>query len=139
MPAPVHEVTGDEDGVRVAAATAQVRAPWVLTSAPLPGDEAPQSKAALWQHFLGAVVGTDGADIDHDRAVLMDLRVPQLPRGTGFGYLLPMGDGTVLAEYTVLAPGPADADLMRDGWTPTCTPSASHRRRRCARRRGRSR
>ena len=41
--------------------------------------------------------------------------MPQPPRGTGFGYLLPMGDGTALAEYTVLAPGPADPQLMRSG------------------------
>ena len=60
------------------------------------------------------MVSTDGSDVDHDRAV-MDLRVPQPPRGTGFGYLLPMGDGTALAGVTVLAPGPSDPALMRAG------------------------
>ena len=113
--ATVHGVAGDEDGVRVAAGEVEVAAPWVLTSAPLPGDEPARPRTALWQHFLGAVVSTDGSDVDHDRAVLMDLRVPQPPPGTGFGYLLPMGDGTALAEYTVLAPGPADPALMRAG------------------------
>ena len=113
--APVRSVVQEGEVVRVDADGAGMRAPWVLTSARLPGETPPVARTALWQHFLGAVVDTAGVDVDHDRAVLMDLRVPQPPRGTGFGYLLPMGDGTALAEYTVLAPGPADPGLMRSG------------------------
>ena len=113
--APVDAVSQEGELVHVAAGAARLRAPWALTSARPPGETSPTARTALWQHFLGAVVGTEGFDLDHDRAVLMDLRVLQPPRGTGFGYLLPMGDGTALAEYTVLAPGPADPQLMRSG------------------------
>jgi len=103
------------DRVRVGAGDHEITAPWVLSSAPLPGDQPPKPRTALWQHFLGAVVRTAPGEVDADRAVLMDLRVPQPPRGTGFGYLLPMADGTTLVEHTVLAPGPPDLQRLQTG------------------------
>lgn len=113
--APVERVEQRGEQVRVHAGGHEVTAPWVLTSATLSGDTPPKPRTVLWQHFLGAMVRVVPGAIEEDRAVLMDLRAPQPPRGTGFGYLLPMGDGTALVEYTVLAPGPADPALMRHG------------------------
>lgn len=102
-------------GVTVRAGGTTVRAPWALSSAPLPGETLPRPRTALWQHFHGAVVRTERRTFDPDQAVLMDLRVPQPRQGVGFGYLLPVSDREALVEYTVLAPGPADAGRLRAG------------------------
>ena len=113
--APVERVEQRGRRVLVVAGDQEVVAPWVLTSAPLPGDARPRPRTALWQHFSGTVVRVTPDEVDESRAVLMDLRVPQPPRGTGFGYLLPMGDGTALVEYTELAPGAAEDERLEAG------------------------
>lgn len=113
--APVERVEQRGDRVRVGAGGQEVTAPWALTSAPIPGDTSPQPRTALSQHFHGVMVRLAPGDVDPDRAVLMDLRVPQPPRGTGFGYLLPMDDGTALVEYTELVPGAAVPERLRAG------------------------
>jgi lycopene beta-cyclase len=115
VPAPVERVEQRGAQVRVVAGDHELTTSWVLTSAPLPGDTPPRPRTALWQHFRGVVVQVAPGEVDEETAVLMDLRAPQPPRGTGFGYLLPMGDGTALAEYTVLAPGAADDERLRSG------------------------
>lgn len=115
VPATVDAVLEEASGVTVHAGGARVRAPWALTSAPLPGETAPRPRTALWQHFHGAVVRTQQLTFDPHQAVLMDLRVPQPRQGVGFGYLLPVSSREALVEYTVLAPGRADPSRLQAG------------------------
>ncbi len=115
VPATAGAVLEESSGVTVHAGGARVHAPWVLTSAPLPGETPPRPRTALWQHFHGAVVRTERRTFDPDQAVLMDLRVPQPRQGVGFGYLLPVSSREALVEYTVLAPGRADPSRLQAG------------------------
>ncbi|TDQ55567.1 lycopene cyclase family protein [Actinorugispora endophytica] len=60
----------------------------------------PANAVTLRQHFRGWFVRTTEPRFDTSAAVLMDLRVPQPPRGVAFGYVLPFSPHTALVEYT---------------------------------------
>ncbi|MEK8105852.1 lycopene cyclase family protein [Micromonospora sp. M12] len=99
-----------DDGTRVLVRTGDgrgVRAGWVLDSRPRPPARA--GRTTWLQHFRGWWLEADRPTFDPTRAVLMDFRTPQPPRGVSFGYVLPVSDRYALVEYTEFSP-----DLLTD-------------------------
>nr|WP_112668620.1 lycopene cyclase family protein [Micromonospora saelicesensis] len=99
-----------DDGARVLVGTGDgrgVRARWVLDSRPRPPARA--GRTTWLQHFRGWWLEADRPVFDPRRAVLMDFRTPQPPRGVSFGYVLPVSDRYALVEYTEFSP-----DLLTD-------------------------
>ncbi|MET7668047.1 lycopene cyclase family protein [Micromonospora luteifusca] len=101
--APAGTLTDDGTQVVVRVGDGQtVRAGWVLDSRPRPPARA--GRTTWLQHFRGWWLEADRPTFDAARAVLMDFRTPQPPRGVSFGYVLPVSDRYALVEYTELSP-----------------------------------
>lgn len=83
-----------------------VRAKWIMDSRPVVPHRPPNT--ALLQHFRGWTVRFEHDVFDPDLPVLMDFSVPQPPRGTAFGYLLPSSPRRALVEYTEFSPARLD-------------------------------
>ncbi|WP_422739902.1 lycopene cyclase family protein [Micromonospora sp. WMMD729] len=102
--APAETVIDEGDRVLVRCGDGSVvRAGWVLDSRPRPPARA--GRTTWLQHFRGWWLEADRPVFDPRRAVLMDFRTPQPPRGVSFGYLLPVNDRYALVEYTEFSPG----------------------------------
>lgn len=98
-------VTSCRDHAHVSVAGAEVRADLVLDSRP--ARPARPGSVWWWQHFRGWLLPAGSLPEPQDGgtvASLMDFRTPQPEVGLSFGYLLPLPDGTVLAEYTEFSP-----------------------------------
>ncbi|MEU1399395.1 lycopene cyclase family protein [Micromonospora zamorensis] len=82
---------------------------WI--SRPVTTSQTRPASAPRWrlQHFRGWWLEADRPVFDPARAVLMDFRTPQPPRGVSFGYVLPVSDRYALVEYTEFSP-----DLLTD-------------------------
>ncbi|WP_194117763.1 lycopene cyclase family protein [Streptomyces hoynatensis] len=78
-----------------------VRARWVFDSRP--PRELPAARTTLLQHFHGWFLRSRRPAFDPDTVELMDFRAPPPPHGLAFGYVLPTGERTALAEYTVFS------------------------------------
>ncbi|MEV4496981.1 lycopene cyclase family protein [Micromonospora arborensis] len=101
--APADTLTDDGTRVVIRVGDGQtVQAGWVLDSRPRPPARA--GRTTWLQHFRGWWLEADRPTFDAARAVLMDFRTPQPPRGVSFGYVLPVSDRYALVEYTEFSP-----------------------------------
>ncbi|GIE83499.1 lycopene cyclase [Actinoplanes philippinensis] len=102
----------DDDGSRVVVRDERgaplVDAGWVLDSRPCP--PARSGRTHWLQHFRGWWLESARPLFDPRRAVLMDFRTPQPPRGVSFGYVLPVSDRFALVEYTEFSPSVLSGD-----------------------------
>jgi len=101
MPVAVDEVVDGAEWATIRAGGEEVRARWVFDSRPV--EPARLARTALLQHFRGWRVRFNHRALDPDLPILMDFSVPQLHRGTAFGYVLPSDAFTGLVEYTVFS------------------------------------
>ncbi|MDI6099478.1 lycopene cyclase family protein [Actinoplanes sp. NEAU-A12] len=108
--APAGALTDDGDRVVVSHpdGTPLVRAAWVLDSRPR--RPARPGRTNWLQHFRGWWLESGRPVFDPGRAVLMDFRTPQPPRGVSFGYVLPVSDRFALVEYTEFSPAVLSGD-----------------------------
>lgn len=86
-----------------------IRARLVLDSRPARPDQ--PGSVWWWQHFRGWTLPAGSLPGEGGRAQvasLMDFRTAQPAAGLSFGYVLPLPDGRVLAEYTEFSPARLD-------------------------------
>jgi lycopene beta-cyclase len=109
----VTEIVDTPGGARVGGRDAGGR-PFTLDARQVydtrPPRRLPRARTTLLQHFRGWFVRTEQDRFDPGVAELMDLRVPQPPRGVAFVYVLPFGARTALIEYTQFTTAPLDDD-----------------------------
>ncbi|MBK6264403.1 hypothetical protein JKA74_05090 [Marivirga sp. S37H4] len=57
----------------------------------------------IWQHFLGWKIKTPDRYFEADKITYMDMRVPEVPNGLSFAYILPESPTEALVEYTLFS------------------------------------
>jgi lycopene beta-cyclase len=62
-----------------------------------------KNKHFIWQHFLGWKIKTQEPLFNPEQITYMDMRVPAVPNGLAFAYVLPETKSEALVEYTLFS------------------------------------